>query len=320
MTGVSHRFEESSGQARNKVKVKMPERHWPELWASGIRQGLKYVLIIALKRLVNLATLPYYRMFQFYTYQPIILIAAYTSSPGKTYKVLYHLDRWRTRKLSELQFISIACAILAAATIGSFSWSAIVDAYWLAPAFWYSSLILSILGIMLAAQQTAVLQLLGKPPLIQQTINSDYAPEIADVRRFLPLILREVARSAESSSSRRAESAASWDGDSVVGEWRPRWKMVFVWQCPSMFMSYSVCFFLAGLTLFVCTPLIRGDTWNSASDVAVVYLATGATAGAVFMFATFWVYHYVDLDHEPGNIAEQETDAEMLREYDRLRY
>ena len=67
---------------------------------------------MVLKRLVNLATLPYYRIFQFNTYQPIILIAAYTSSPGKTYKVLYHLDRWRTRKLSELQFISIAVSHL----------------------------------------------------------------------------------------------------------------------------------------------------------------------------------------------------------------
>ena len=67
---------------------------------------------MALKRFVNLATLPYYRMFQFYTYQPIILIAAYTSSPEKSYKVLYHLDRWRTRKLSELQFVSIAVSYL----------------------------------------------------------------------------------------------------------------------------------------------------------------------------------------------------------------
>lgn len=51
----------------------------------------------------------------------------------------------------------------------------------------------------------------------------------------------------------------------------------------------------------------------------MVYLATGALAGAIFMFASFWIYHYVDLDHESGNLAEPETDAEMLREYDRLR-
>lgn len=292
-------------------------------------------------------------MFQFNTYQPIILIAAYTSSPGKLHKVLYHLDRWRTRKLSELQFISIGVshlypserspsrnlkresssvdtlsllqsAILAAATIGSFSWSAIVDAYWLASAFWYSSLILSILGILLAAQQVAVLQLLGKPP----TRVHGGCSEKAGVRRFLPLILTEVR-------PRGSRTDAVCDSDSV-GEWRPRWKMVFIWQCPTMFLSYSVCFFLAGLTLFVCTPLIRGDKWNTASDVsfsrivgaisltimqiAVVYLATGAFAGPIFVFASFWIYHYVDLDHESRDIPETETDAEMLREYDRLHF
>ena len=103
-----------------------------------------------------------------------------------------------------------------------------------------------------------------------------------------------------------------------------------------MFMAYSVCFFLAGLTLFVCTPLIRRDKWNTSSNVsfpkttasvvlttiqvAVFYLATAVFAGAIFLFASFWVYHYVDLDYESRDyIAEQETDAMMLREYDRLR-
>ena len=51
----------------------------------------------------------------------------------------------------------------------------------------------------------------------------------------------------------------------------------------------------------------------------MVYLATGALAGAVFMFASFWIYHYVDLEHESRYFPEPETDAEMLREYDRLR-
>ena len=247
---------------------------------------LQNFLLAILKSVVNVATFPYYRMFQFNTYQPIILIAAYTSTPGKHHKVLYHLDRWRTLKLSELQFISIgvsqsACspypihsfvlclfdshelthcsqsAILAAATIGSFSWSAIQDAYWLASALWYSSLIFSIGGLLLAAQQISVLQLLGKPPA-QAHLGTYSVKE--DVRRFLPLILREV-RPRESLTD-----AVRDDGDGV-GEWRPRWKMVFIWQCPAMFLSYSVCFFLAGLTLFVCTPLIRGDKWDTGSDV-----------------------------------------------------
>ncbi len=151
-------------------------------------------------------------------------------------------------------------AILAAATIGSFSWGAIADAYWLASAFWYSSLILSILGLLLAAQQVSVLQLLGKPPTL---VGEGYA-EKEGVRRFLPLILTEV-RPRQS----RIDSTSSFDS---VGEWRPRWKMVFIWQCPFMFLSYSVCFFLAGLTLFVCTPLIRGDKWNTGSNVSFLFI------------------------------------------------
>ena len=49
----------------------------------------------------------------------------------------------------------------------------------------------------------------------------------------------------------------------------------------------------------------------------MVYLATSAFAGAIFMFASFWIYHYVDLDHESG---EPEMDAEMLRSHDHLRF
>ena len=52
----------------------------------------------------------------------------------------------------------------------------------------------------------------------------------------------------------------------------------------------------------------------------MVYLATGALACAIFMFASFWIYHYVDLDQESRDVAEPETDAEMFREYDRLRF
>ena len=63
-----------------------------------------------------------------------------------------------------------------------------------------------------------------------------------------------------------AEAQASNTG---VGLWKPRWKMIFTWQCPMMFMSYSVCLFGLGLTMFVCTPLIQGDPWSTDSDVSV---------------------------------------------------
>ena len=67
---------------------------------------------MVLKVVVSLGTFPYYRMFRFNTLQPILLIAAYTLQPLQHEKLLYNLDHWRTRKLAELQFISIAVSHL----------------------------------------------------------------------------------------------------------------------------------------------------------------------------------------------------------------
>ena len=45
--------------------------------------------------------------------------------------------------------------------------------------------------------------------------------------------------------------------------------MVFTWQAPVMFMSYSVCAFLGGLTILVCSPFLRGDKWGSGHNVRI---------------------------------------------------
>ena len=43
--------------------------------------------------------------------------------------------------------------------------------------------------------------------------------------------------------------------------------------------------------------------------VAMFYLATLAVAGGTFMFTTFWIYHYLDLEHEFKDMTELETVA-----------
>jgi hypothetical protein len=60
------------------------------------------------KATVYIGTLPYYRLYQFNTVNPILQIAASTSQPGRSQNVLRLVVRWRTRKLAELHFISIA--------------------------------------------------------------------------------------------------------------------------------------------------------------------------------------------------------------------
>lgn len=240
------------------------------------------LLLTILKFVVLLGTFPYYRLFQFNTLGPILRIAAYSSQPGQSRKVLQILVRWRTRKIAELQFISIAvsrlflsnlfqaseraltfndlkscqCAILAAAVIGSFSWTAAFDAYWLAPSLWYSSLVLSILGLLLSTQQISVLYLLDT-----EDAPSEPGSNKMDIGRYLPLMLTEVRQHSYPVELQRNMQE--------IKKWRPRWKMVFTWQCPIMFMSYSVCSYLAGLTIYVCTPLIRGDGWNAGSNVSL---------------------------------------------------
>ncbi len=58
--------------------------------------------------MVHIGTLPYYRLYQFNTVNPILRIAACTSQPNKFDNVLRLMVRWRARKLAELHFISIA--------------------------------------------------------------------------------------------------------------------------------------------------------------------------------------------------------------------
>ncbi len=118
---------------------------------------------------------------------------------------------------------------------------------------------LSILGILLSAQQAAVLNLMGELPR-----KSAVSLATVHVRRYLALMLSETGR--QSGCSERGDPQPGRDR---LGVWRPHWKMVFIWQCPIMFMSYSVCLFLAGLTILVCTPLIRGG--ESSTDAKVSF-------------------------------------------------
>lgn len=136
---------------------------------------------------------------------------------------------------------------MAAAVIGGFSWNTIRDAYWLASAFWYISLVLSILGIMLSAQQVTVLQVLGRLP-IQPGHDSH-------VRRFLPLIMTET-------QPPLLELGYAWNMETTLED--------DFHMAVSNHVYVVLCLlFLAGLTLVVCSPLIKGTTWNTDSNVSL---------------------------------------------------
>jgi hypothetical protein len=117
------------------------------------------------------------------------------------------------------------------------------EAYWLTHGFWHSSLILAILGILLSASEVTVLHLLGPLHVSRNSFGNESGSE-----KYKPLLL----------SPKQSDALA----------YVPRGKMVFTWQGPLMFMSYSVCAFLAGLTILVCTPFIReGGRWTVGHNV-----------------------------------------------------
>lgn len=262
-------------------------RRWSTLSLVVVDRFYRKLLTVTVK----IGTFPYYRLFHFNTLRPIELIAACTRRSFEPEKLLFLIDRWRRRKRAELQFVSIAAAIVAGAVIGSFSWNAVSDSYWLASAFWYCSLVLSILALLTSASQLSVLELLD----VRQNEGKSTPSKLA-IRRYLPLMLTELP----------PPRNRPFHDEGSVGQWRPRWKMVFTWQCSIMFLSYSICLYLAGLTIFVCTPLIRRQMWSTSSNTAVIYLITSGIAGAVFAFCSFWVYHYVDLEDDLEEFSETE--------------
>jgi len=110
------------------------------------------------------------------------------------------------------------------------------------------------MDIIISAQQITVLSILDTIP---RKVDSPAA--IDSIRRFLPILLTEI-------QPPPIETEAQLNINRI-GIWRPKWKMIFLWQCPQMFMSYSLILFLTGLTLLVCTPLIEKQPWGPESNV-----------------------------------------------------
>jgi hypothetical protein len=65
----------------------------------------------AITVVVRLATSPYYRQYHFNTYGPIETIAALANESQESSGLVRILSLWRSRKLTELQFISISVSL-----------------------------------------------------------------------------------------------------------------------------------------------------------------------------------------------------------------
>ena len=163
---------------------------------------------------------------------------------------------------------------------------------------------LSFFAILLSSSQAFIFNSLA-PPSSDRKSNGDYW-------RYLALIIKD---------SKQVERDYS---SGICQECTPRWKMVFVWQSSMMLMAYATIFFLAGLTVYVCTPLFNGEISTAGAkvkskfytqsrinrtEVSIFYLVVSGLAGTIFIYCSFWAYRFVDLDEITESLYFEEVPS-----------
>lgn len=220
----------------------------------------------------RVATFAYYRFFELNTLGPLRHLSELTVDPDDFPKLVPFLTRWRERKIAELQYLSIAvfdhvvsfcfrrflllthdqATVFMGSSIGLLGLSLSRSAHWLASAAFYCTILISIFGFCISAEQISILSFLG--PVGKGGINCEWTTR--SIRRYLAVMLSEVRP-----EPCKTEAQVTGLG---VGVWKLKWKAVFMWQCPFMFLTYDVGLFVFGLTVNICTPLLNGDKWSEA--------------------------------------------------------
>jgi hypothetical protein len=117
--------------------------------------------------------------------------------------------------------------------VGVFSWPAAEKTFWVAKMLWHWSFASSVFSLISSAQ----LRLLDRIPSDLGSGNG---------QRFLGLFL------------------------TLGTTHRASWKMTWVWQCPTMLMSYSWMLFLVGYAIHVLDPVTGGNREDMDKTVRVL--------------------------------------------------
>ncbi|KAH7165192.1 hypothetical protein EDB81DRAFT_852139 [Dactylonectria macrodidyma] len=240
--------------------------------------------------LVLLITLPYHRFFLFNTLQPALKIDEFaardiTRHTIEREKLHALLLGWRVRKKDELGFVSIAGITITAIVTASFSWSNVQDAYWVASGFWYATLMTSVCGILIAAQQMSLLALIGELPADPHSTSKKQIE-----RQLSQLLTRGSAR-------RRAASDSEDTTTGQTPEWQFSWRLIFTWQCPMMFIGYSTLFYFIGLTVVV----------------AMTYLTASGVSWGLFAYCSLGGYQAISLSDEDDCETVETVEMVVIR-------
>lgn len=158
-----------------------------------------------------------------------------SSCPGGG-QYLVPMEFGACKQAEVLQATFCGCAVLS-----SLPWSRAEKAYWIADALWFSSLILSIFAIVTSVQTKSMLDDL---PSREQLAGS--LPEYEVIR-----ISRSILRYKRTPGFKH-------------------YVMLFIWQFPSMTMAYAWLFYIAGLTVGLCSPFIQNLPWQNKHKVSPV--------------------------------------------------
>ncbi|KAL0465070.1 hypothetical protein QR685DRAFT_148140 [Neurospora intermedia] len=290
-----------------------------------------------------LATLPYQRLYIYNTVRPaqeIEEVANLDTEVAENRKAqLAAIAAWRTGKRDELSFVAVAAAVMTAIITGSFSWDIVKTSHWTGRAFWYTSLSLCISAIFLASQQLSLLSLIHQQKKdLEKCDDDDDDDDDAQtakvvIRRHLEQILTKTTTQTQKKQKRRrynkphlpaadveggrhAEKAPSNGAEQAGTATEPKedsqrtWvlssRRTFVWQCSIMLIAYSTVFYLAGLSVVVCTTVFDekgGDEsdpwkWDADSKVAVTYLVSLGISVFLFGFCSYGAYDYIYYEYD----------------------
>ena len=154
------------------------------------------------------------------------------------------------------------------------SWSTpLQKAHWSGPACWYAGIVLSLTAIVLGAQQTMYI-----PGAIPSPAPPKTTSEVT-IDEDSALTFQKYLRRRPHSNEANGDS----DGEGGHGR-KPRKYMLFVWQTPLMLFTYSVAFFLAGMSSVVLSPLVaQGVGWTDEAKTVVIYAVAVAVGFGTFL-------------------------------------
>ncbi|KAH8758020.1 hypothetical protein F5883DRAFT_382229, partial [Diaporthe sp. PMI_573] len=116
--------------------------------------------------------------------------------------------------------------LAAAVLIGCFSWPALATIFWLCPACWYSSLVLSLFSVLLFSSEAFVIASIRESP--QQT---DWKKQLS---MFLVVRCNEVEDCSPALANSFTPTCGSGVNQEALTEVEVRWNMVFTWKAQIM--------------------------------------------------------------------------------------